>query len=44
VDDVPFDTCIRKRYVRFSLGMGPDTNHEGGFSGEDLPVVYDALD
>jgi len=41
-DDKPFDTLI-KEYDAVFLGMGAYTYVRGGFPGEDLKGVYDAL-
>lgn len=41
-DDMPFDALIEK-YDAVFLGMGTYTYVRGGFSGEDLEGVFDAL-
>ncbi|TBR44709.1 glutamate synthase small subunit [Marinomonas agarivorans] len=42
-DDVPFDHVL-KEYDAVFLGMGTYKYMKGGFAGEDLAGVYDALD
>ena len=40
--DIPFETLLEE-YAAVFLGMGTYTYMTGGFPGEDLPGVYDAL-
>jgi len=42
-DDVPFEHVLEE-YDAVFLGMGTYTYMKGGFPGEDLPGVHDALD